>query len=954
MAGKHTYGNKDLNEHAKKNVNSVVDFEDKKFTRHFSNKKFSNYFYIIESLKCINLCHSVHTDIEEKGIKYSASSPDEFALVNFAAEQGFQFEGKNENDIMQIRHGKHILKYKLLQLLEFSFERKRMSVIVQDLQTNQIIVYTKGADSKIHELIDKNWPHYQSHIDKSVEVLGKFSEKGLRTLCLSRRCLEIEEYEKWEKKYNEAKKSLDQDRKILIEELEEEIESKSILLGATAIEDKLQDDIDVTIDYFTQAGIKTWMITGDKTETAVKIGINCQLINPNSKIMILNNESDLEAHYEEAINYYKLESKKQKKKKLTDEEKLQQEAEKYQEKKPELVIVLNGVVFECLKKQKKLNEFGKVLINCQTVIACRVTPKEKQEFVSLIKRIQPSAVTLAIGDGANDVSMITEAHVGVGIQGIEGREASKAGDFAIGQFKYLKRLLFYVGQESYRKNSQLIFYNFYKNQSWILVGFVFGFFSGFSGQYIYDQLILQFYNVFFCSLPIILFAFFDETYPTSKFLQFPQNESNQLEFLPLKFKQNYEQQLYCQKNFWVNFFTATLHAILVTVITLLFLGGASPLQDQRQYDIYQIGMVIFTITVIFNNNRVFLYSHTHYFITIFCNVGSNFVYLGFLYYKSVQEESDSFGIFKIMYTSYNVYFAIIMSLVVTNLFDWGIDRYTLFFKQNPRYIQKEPVQEVHNKFLSLSPSKVGSSYVSSVVKSSQKFQKSGFFPANKQGLNTTLQSFSTQKFSIQNTSANSNRNINLLHNQNLAIKKAHSNNQQRQGRNYLNSGNEVQSDMTQKQQQNPQKSEFSILKSSAVQETKQENHINENDEQQYLEEIKDDNNTQKYPEIYIGNEIVLKRQRQINGKNINLNPDENNKSDYLYNNSNNYLQNNSEGSNPEKSVISNHSSDSRLGHTQMALNIENDSNIHLKNSEDKYDIVIKTNNSKKSKFKNQQ
>lgn len=94
MAGKHTYGNKDLNEHAKKNVNSVVDFEDKKFTKHFSNKKFSNYFYIIESLKCINLCHSVHTDIEEKGIKYSASSPDEFALVNFAAEQGFQFEGK--------------------------------------------------------------------------------------------------------------------------------------------------------------------------------------------------------------------------------------------------------------------------------------------------------------------------------------------------------------------------------------------------------------------------------------------------------------------------------------------------------------------------------------------------------------------------------------------------------------------------------------------------------------------------------------------------------------------------------------------------------------------------------------------------------------------------------------------------------------------------------------------
>jgi phospholipid-transporting ATPase len=133
----------------------------------------------------------------------------------------------------------------------------------------------------------------------------------------------------------------------------------------------------------------------------------------------------------------------------------------------------------------------------------------------------PDKITLSIGDGANDVNMITTAHVGVGIAGLEGQQAARSADYIIGQFRFLKPLLFRHGREAYRRNAFLVCYNFYKNMVMVLPNFWFGVFSMFSGTFLYEKFIYQMYNIVFTSLPIIWWALFDYEHPRERFLKDP-------------------------------------------------------------------------------------------------------------------------------------------------------------------------------------------------------------------------------------------------------------------------------------------------------------------------------------------------------------------------------------------------------------------------------------------------
>jgi len=137
------------------------------------------------------------------------------------------------------------------------------------------------------------------------------------------------------------------------------------------------------------------------------------------------------------------------------------------------------------------------------VLACRVSPKQKAEVVHLVKARNPDKTTLAIGDGANDVNMITSAHVGVGISGLEGQQAVKASDYAIGKFKFLKNLLFVHGREAYRRNSFAVLFIFYKNILGTSPIFFFGMFSLFSGSLPFHLILYNNFNPFYTSLPII-------------------------------------------------------------------------------------------------------------------------------------------------------------------------------------------------------------------------------------------------------------------------------------------------------------------------------------------------------------------------------------------------------------------------------------------------------------------
>lgn len=166
--------------------------------------------------------------------------------------------------------------------------------------------------------------------------------------------------------------------------------------------------------------------------------------------------------------------------------------------------------------------------------------------------------------------MITAAHVGIGIKGLEGQQAARASDYSIGEFKHLKRLLFYVGRESYRKNSTLIGYNFYKNMVLVLPFIWFGVFNGFSGQLLYDPWVFQFFNLFYASLPIIIYALFDEEYPNTNYLDVFNSPKNLLEISPICYQIGFNSQLFNVKIFWSWIWEGVWQSVVITYIGCVF------------------------------------------------------------------------------------------------------------------------------------------------------------------------------------------------------------------------------------------------------------------------------------------------------------------------------------------------------------------------------------------------
>mmetsp|Transcript_8430 Transcript_8430/g.7963 ORF Transcript_8430/g.7963 Transcript_8430/m.7963 type:complete len:230 (+) Transcript_8430:971-1660(+) len=185
------------------------------------------------------------------------------------------------------------------------------------------------------------------------------------------------------------------------------------------------------------------------------------------------------------------------------------------------LIVAGDSLLKITARDHVKEEFLKFADKMRVVIACRVSPKQKAEVVNLIKAKYPGKTTLAIGDGANDVNMITAADIGIGISGLEGQQAARASDYAIGQFKFLRTLLLVHGREAYRRNSYVVGYMFYKNIIFVMSIFWFGIFSTFSAQMIFDELFYQMYNIVFTSLAIFWFAIYDLEYPKEVLLTEP-------------------------------------------------------------------------------------------------------------------------------------------------------------------------------------------------------------------------------------------------------------------------------------------------------------------------------------------------------------------------------------------------------------------------------------------------
>ncbi|TKA62994.1 hypothetical protein B0A55_12070, partial [Friedmanniomyces simplex] len=488
-----------------------------------------------EFILAMALCHTALPETAEDGtVKFQASSPDELALLEAAQDLGYLLIQRASQSITLLHsdgNGHQTREtYGVLDVIEFSSKRKRMSIIVR-CPDGRIWLLCKGADSvivprlqhaalasrKSHEVrrsvqierehrrrseqmtprnsfgarpsmtlrrrssmdirpdpTAKNARLEVPRVSHEVRVqmrsldasrerasgLGRlqspavaddatvfsrcfkhmddFAMQGLRTLLFAHKTISASEYAGWKKVYQDATTSLT-DRQELVEAAADMIEQDFDLLGASAIEDKLQKGVPETIDKLRRANIKIWMLTGDKRETAINIAHSAQICKPESDLFVLDSaKGALDAQLRDAVVDVRTGCSHS-------------------------VLVIDGHTLAQVDAEAELKQvFYDLIPLVDSVICCRASPSQKAGIVEAIRSRLPSALTLAIGDGANDIAMIQACHVGVGISGKEGLQAARVADYSISQFRFLQRLLLVHGRWNYMRTAKFILWTFWK------------------------------------------------------------------------------------------------------------------------------------------------------------------------------------------------------------------------------------------------------------------------------------------------------------------------------------------------------------------------------------------------------------------------------------------------------------------------------------------------------------
>uniref|UniRef100_A0A673BG20 Phospholipid-transporting ATPase n=1 Tax=Sphaeramia orbicularis TaxID=375764 RepID=A0A673BG20_9TELE len=385
-----------------------------------------------EAVKAIALVHNVTPVYEANGVTdqaeaeqhyedtcrvYQASSPDEVSLVQWTESVGLTLVGRDQSSMQLRTPTGQILNFTILQIFPFTYESKRMGIIVRDESTGEITFYMKGADVVMAGIVQYN--------DWLEEECGNMAREGLRVLVVSKKSLTEEQYQDFEARYVQAKLSV-HDRSLKVATVIESLEMEMELLCLTGVEDQLQADVRPTLEILRNAGMKVWMLTGDKLETATCTAKNAHLITRNQDIHIFRPVTTRgEAHLE--LNAFR--------------------------RKHDCALVISGDSLEvCLKYYEY--EFMELACQCPAVVCCRCAPTQKAQIVRLLQE-RTGKLTCAVGDGGNDVSMIQEADCGVGVEGKEGKQASLAADFSVTQFKHLGRLLMVHGRNSYKRSAAL-------------------------------------------------------------------------------------------------------------------------------------------------------------------------------------------------------------------------------------------------------------------------------------------------------------------------------------------------------------------------------------------------------------------------------------------------------------------------------------------------------------------
>ncbi|XP_032594912.1 probable phospholipid-transporting ATPase IM isoform X2 [Drosophila grimshawi] len=610
--------------------------------------------------RLLALCHTVMAETVDGRLEYQAQSPDEAALVSAARNFGFVFRSRTPNSITIEVMGS-LEEYELLHILDFNNVRKRMSVILR--RSESVVLYCKGADNVIYDRLHGGQEDMKA---RTQDHLNKFAGEGLRTLVLAERQLSKDYYNDWRLRHQEASLSMDS-REQKLNAIYEEIESDMDLLGVTAIEDKLQDGVPKSISNLQNAGIKIWVLTGDKQETAINIGYSCQLLTDELVDVFIVDGSSVEEvekqlrQFKESIkifdrfrpggidNYngesgmdplsvtmtqtsafmqdsngsiisqpppaisvvtFRWDAKIKDNKGGPDSAECQNifgdgrksvdgrqtPAASEVDESTGFALVVNGhSLVHCLSPELE-TKFLDIASNCKAVICCRVTPLQKALVVELIKRAK-NAVTLAIGDGANDVSMIKAAHIGVGISGQEGLQAVLSSDYAIAQFCYLERLLLVHGRWSYYRMCKFLRYFFYKNFAFTLCHCWYSLFCGFSAQTVFDPMFISVYNLFYTSLPVLALGVFEQDV----------SDKDSVEY-PILYTPGLKSELFNIREF----IYSVLHGAFTSLI--LFLIPYGVYKDGVSHNGYivsdhmTLGAVVATILIVDNTAQIALYT----------------------------------------------------------------------------------------------------------------------------------------------------------------------------------------------------------------------------------------------------------------------------------------------------------------------------------------------------------
>nr|XP_033812592.1 phospholipid-transporting ATPase IK isoform X2 [Geotrypetes seraphini] len=523
-----------------------------------------------EFFRLLSICHTVMVEEKEGDLIYQAASPDEEALVMAARNFGYVFLSRTQDTVTVSELGVE-RTYRVLAILDFNSVRKRMSILVRTPE-GTVKLYTKGADNVIFERLHPNC----SNDTTTKKALDCFAEETLRTLCVAYKEVDELTYSEWSKKHHEACTSL-QKRAEKLDAVYETIEGDLQLLGATGIEDKLQDGVPETIQLLKRANIKIWVLTGDKQETAVNIAFSCQLLTDDMEILNETEVCDmLDAYWENNNNrtgsvenlLASLAFKKHRESLHRGRMALVITGEflgkilGHKDKKKKLSLRrLRGI---CCKNEVEKEEdvddlrekaFVDLACLCQAVVFCRVTPKQKAMVVQLLRR-HKNVTTLAIGDGANDVNMIKTAHVGVGINGQEGTQAVQTSDYALAQFRYLQQLLLVHGRWSYFRFSKFLSYFFYKTAASVVGQIWFAIFNGFTAMSLFDSWFIAFYAVFYTSLPVVTMGLLEQDVSAKVSLQSPE-----------LYKLGQTGSLFTYRTFFLSFFNGVTTSFVAFFIT---------------------------------------------------------------------------------------------------------------------------------------------------------------------------------------------------------------------------------------------------------------------------------------------------------------------------------------------------------------------------------------------------